>query len=49
MGSNYTPHFSKKRELTRFLCQELLYDYVSGALDHDRKLAVEEFLRKTPN
>ena len=33
-----------KRKLTPFLCQELLYDYVVGTLDPERKQAVEEFL-----
>lgn len=34
----------KKRKLTRFLCQELLLDYVQGTLDQERRRAVEEFL-----
>ncbi len=34
----------KKRKLTRFLCQELLLDYILGNLDQGRKKAVEEFL-----
>jgi len=34
----------KKRKLTRFLCQELLLDYVLGNLDRQRRQAVEEFL-----
>lgn len=33
-----------KRKLTPFLCQEMLYDYVVGRLDNERKQAVEEFL-----
>lgn len=38
----------KKRKLTAFLCQELLYDYAIDALDSDRKAAVEEFLKEDP-
>lgn len=34
----------KQRQLTRFLCRELLYDYIEGLLDPERKKAVEEFL-----
>lgn len=34
----------KKRKLTRFLCQELLLDYVLGNLDKQRRQAVDEFL-----
>lgn len=34
----------KKRKLTRFLCQELLLDYILGNLDQGRRRAVEEFL-----
>lgn len=36
---------SKRRKLTPFLCQEMLYDYVVGRLDADRVAAVEEFLK----
>lgn len=38
----------KKRKLTRFLCQEMLYDYVSNQLDPERAEAVEEFLKTSP-
>jgi hypothetical protein len=33
-----------KRKLTPFLCQEMLYDYVVGRLDRERKQAVEDYL-----
>ena len=36
----------KKRKLTPFLCQELLYDYAIDSLDADRKAAVEEHLEE---
>jgi hypothetical protein len=38
----------KPRKLTKFLCQELLYDYMTGHLDADRKKAVEEYLSEHP-
>ncbi|MEZ4870794.1 MAG: hypothetical protein R2827_00840 [Bdellovibrionales bacterium] len=38
--------FSKKRRLSRFLAQEMLYDYVAGSLDEDREKAVKEFLEQ---
>jgi hypothetical protein len=34
----------KHKKLTRFLCQELLYEYVSGTLDRTRKKDVDEYL-----
>ena len=34
----------KSRKLTRFLCQELLYDYSAGRLDYQRRRDVEEFM-----
>lgn len=34
----------KTRQLTRFMAQEMLYDYVSGALDRARHEAVEEYI-----
>lgn len=39
--------FSKKgqRKVSSFIGQELLYDYMTGALDAERKKAVEEFAR----
>ncbi len=37
----------KKRELSEFMTQELLYDYVNGLLDHERKKSVEEALEKS--
>ncbi len=36
----------KKRKLTPFLCQELLYDYAIDSLDTDRRAAVEEHLEE---
>lgn len=36
----------KRRKLTPFLCQELLYDYAVDALDADRKAAVEDHLKE---
>jgi cell division septation protein DedD len=38
----------RKRVLSPFLCRELLYDYVTGHLDEDRKKAVEEAIKETP-
>lgn len=37
-----------KRKLSRFLCREMLYDYVSSVLDSSRKEAVDEFLKQDP-
>lgn len=37
-----------KRHLSEFLLRELLFDYVEGTLDADRKLAVEEALKEYP-
>ncbi len=34
----------KKRHLSRFLAQELLFDYVKGGLDRDRREALETYL-----
>lgn len=34
----------KSRKLSRFMCQELLYDYVNGSLDQSRREAVEQFI-----
>lgn len=35
----------KHKQLTKFLCQELLYEYVNGSLDRERETAVNEFTR----
>ena len=35
----------RRRKLTPFLCQEMLFDYALDLLDADRKAAVEEFLK----
>ena len=37
---------SQKREISPFICRELLYDYITGHLDHSRSTAVEECLEK---
>lgn len=42
------PKFGRKRKLTPFLAQELLYDYAIDALDPERKTAVEDFLKENP-
>lgn len=34
-----------KRQLTPFICHELLYEYSIGALDEKRRRAIEEFLK----
>ncbi len=34
-----------KRKLTPFLAHEMLYDYVTGHLDTERRLAIEEFIK----
>lgn len=36
----------KQRVLSRFLCQELLYDFMTERLDNDRKKSVERFLQE---
>lgn len=38
----------KARKLTKFMCQELLYDYMTGHLDDDRRKAVEDYLAENP-
>ena len=35
-----------RRKLTPFLAHQMLYDYATGHLDMDRKVAVDEFLEK---
>lgn len=37
---------SQKREISPFICKELLYDYLTGRLDHSRSNAVKECLEK---
>ncbi len=37
----------KKRELSEFMAQELLYDYAKDLLDEERKKSVEEFIKKS--
>ncbi len=34
----------KKRQLSEFLCREMMYDYITGRLDDERKQAMDEFL-----
>lgn len=36
------------RKLSHFIAQELLYDYMHGYLDEDRKKALESYLREHP-
>ncbi|MBK7960034.1 MAG: hypothetical protein IPK04_01655 [Bdellovibrionales bacterium] len=40
---------SKKnqREVTSFLGHEMLFDYIAGTLDEERKRAIDEFLNKS--
>ncbi|MCB0366087.1 MAG: hypothetical protein H6624_17835 [Bdellovibrionaceae bacterium] len=35
-----------KRKLSRFLCREMLYDFVTNSLDDSRRKAVEDFLKQ---
>lgn len=44
MKENSPPKVRKVRRLSRFLCQELLYDFISGRLDPERAQAVKEYL-----
>ncbi len=44
----YKSPFNQKRTLSKFLCQEIMYDYVTNKLDKARVLAVEECLSKDP-
>jgi hypothetical protein len=39
-----TPHVEKRQSLSRFICQELLYEFVSGRLDPERQKAVDSYL-----
>ncbi len=39
----------KQRQLSRFMCQEMLYDYMIGELDDDRRAAVEQYLSYAPD
>lgn len=41
-GVEYSKY--KKRVVTEFICEELLYDYLVGALDAERKQAIEKAL-----
>lgn len=36
---------SNRRKLTPFLAHEMLYDYVTGHLDTERRVAIEEFIK----
>ncbi|MGZ3723426.1 MAG: anti-sigma factor family protein, partial [Bdellovibrionales bacterium] len=40
---NLEPH-EKRKDLTRFICQELLYEFVLGKLDTERQKAMDEYL-----
>ncbi|MCB0419623.1 MAG: hypothetical protein KDD61_01415 [Bdellovibrionales bacterium] len=44
MKENAPPKVRKVRKLSRFLCQELLYDFISGRLDPERAQAVKDYL-----
>ncbi len=35
-----------KKKLSKFICRELLYDYISGVLDANRKNQVEEYINE---
>lgn len=37
-------HEVKQKKLTRFLCQELMYEYVRGALDEKRARQMDEYI-----
>lgn len=39
----------KPRQLSRFICQEMLYDYMNNTLDEDRRWAVEQYLSYAPD
>ncbi len=41
------PFKMKKRKLTRFLCEEMLYDFATDNLDPERRRAVSEFLKES--
>ncbi|MCB0349149.1 MAG: hypothetical protein KDD37_09945 [Bdellovibrionales bacterium] len=37
-----------RKKISKFICKELLYDYLSGALDPQRKAKIEEYLKEDP-
>ena len=39
----------KSRVLSKFLCQEMLYDYVTDNLDEGRKKSVADFIKENPD
>lgn len=43
----FEPLSGKKRVLSHFLCEEMLYDYITGGLDESRAKSVEEYLSKS--
>jgi hypothetical protein len=47
MNNEDRPHFKKKRKLSSYMCQELLYDYLSGQLDEDRNTDVKDYLKES--
>lgn len=50
MMSNNEPNIKRKsRILSRFLCQEMMYDFVTGKLSDDRKAAMQEFIKTCEN
>ncbi len=40
---------SPRRQLSEFLCREMLYDFATGELDDSRKTAVEESIKEFPD
>ncbi|MBT4762792.1 MAG: hypothetical protein HOO06_13940 [Bdellovibrionaceae bacterium] len=44
MKKERKPQLKKERKLSSYMCQELLYDYVTDSLDNDRKEDVKNFL-----
>lgn len=45
--NGYNPLKGKKRQLSQFLVEEMMYDYVAGKLDSDREQAVREYLESS--
>ena len=45
--NGYNPLKGKKRQLSQFLVEEMMYDYVAGKLDSDREHAVREYLESS--
>lgn len=45
--NGYDPLKGKKRHLSSFLVEEMMYDYVAGKLDNSRQNAVSEYLKSS--